>query len=376
MAEKRVTVWVQRFKDRSTLQLQWNDPETGRRKTRSAGSSDLAEAEDARADLEYELNHGKYRESSRMAWDRFRELFEVEYVAPLRDNTRLNYDYALDHFEAICNPRRLDGITARTLSAFVAGLRELPGRRPGTKMAPSTVRVRAEFLRTALNWAQEQGLLPAVPKFPKVEVPETKPRPIPAESFERMLAKAPDAQTRAFLLCGWLAGLRLHEAFLLEWEETDEAPYLDLARRRVVLPAKFAKGKRDKWVPLDPVLQAALTALPRLGRRVFHFTTKKGRPVALKTMPGRVIRLARLAGVRLTMHTLRKGFGCRYAGKVPAQVLQKLMRHANIKTTMDYYANVDDAVEEAVLGSERSALRNTPAVPSPDGSATPGTPPS
>jgi hypothetical protein len=58
------------------------------------------------------------------------------------------------------------------------------------------------------------------------------------------------------------------------------------------------------------------------------------------------------------MHTLRKGFGCRYAGKVPAQVLQKLMRHRNIKTTMDYYCNVDQAVMEAVLGIPNS-LPNT-----------------
>jgi len=29
-------------------------------------------------------------------------------------------------------------------------------------------------------------------------------------------------------------------------------------------------------------------------------------------------------------------------------VLQKLMRHSDIRTTMDYYANVDAAVEEAV----------------------------
>ena len=63
-------------------------------------------------------------------------------------------------------------------------------------------------------------------------------------------------------------------------------------------------------------------------------------------------------GRRLTMKTLRAGFGCRYAGRVPAQVLQKLMRHANIKTTMDYYANVDDAVMEAVLGRERNSPRN------------------
>jgi integrase len=76
-------------------------------------------------------------------------------------------------------------------------------------------------------------------------------------------------------------------------------------------------------------------------------------------MSCRVLALAKKAGVKLSMHTLRKGFGCRYAGKVPAQVLQKLMRHANIKTTMDYYANVDEAVEAAVLGERCNSSRNT-----------------
>ncbi len=72
--------------------------------------------------------------------------------------------------------------------------------------------------------------------------------------------------------------------------------------------------------------------------------------------------LAKKAGVRLTMHSLRKGFGCRYAGKVSAHVLQRLMRHASIKTNLDYYANIDAAVEEAVLGPGRNILRNTPEI--------------
>jgi hypothetical protein len=57
------------------------------------------------------------------------------------------------------------------------------------------------------------------------------------------------------------------------------------------------------------------------------------------------------------MHSLRKGFGCYYAGKVPAQVLQKLMRHHSIRTTMDYYANVDQAAVDAVL--KRNSSRNS-----------------
>jgi integrase len=69
--------------------------------------------------------------------------------------------------------------------------------------------------------------------------------------------------------------------------------------------------------------------------------------------------LAARAGVKLTMQTLRKGFGCRYAGKVSAQVLQRLMRHAHISTTMAFYANIDDAVEEAVFGPGRNTSRNS-----------------
>jgi integrase len=72
-----------------------------------------------------------------------------------------------------------------------------------------------------------------------------------------------------------------------------------------------------------------------------------------------IARLAKAAGVKLTFKSLRRGFGCRYAGKMPAQVLQKLMRHSNIRITMDYYANVDDAVMEAVLGRQRNSLRNS-----------------
>jgi integrase len=137
---------------------------------------------------------------------------------------------------------------------------------------------------------------------------------------------------------------------------------VDLANDRIILPAELVKGVRDQWVPLDPALREALLALPRHGKRVFRFVDGrrgKGGWVSASAVSDRVARLAKRAGVRLTMKALRRGFGYRYAGKVPAQVLQKLMRHARIKTTMDYYANVDDAAMEAVLGAQRNSSRNS-----------------
>jgi integrase len=64
-----------------------------------------------------------------------------------------------------------------------------------------------------------------------------------------------------------------------------------------------------------------------------------------------VLRLARKAAVRLSVHRLRKGFGCRVAksiGKAGAALLHELMRHANMQTTMDDDGSVDDAKQEAM----------------------------
>jgi integrase len=310
MSEKHVTVWVQHRADRSYDDLQWYDPVTGRRRCKSAETCNPVEAERKRAALEYELNHGLYREASNMPWARFRQLFEEEYVAARRPNTRRNYKDTLDQFERLCRPARLRAIDERTVSAFAAALRKLPTRgREG--MRDSSIAVRLQFLRTTLRWAVTQKLLAECPRFPKVRPPRKRPQPVPSESFERLLAKAEgDAPMRAYLLCGWLAGLRLSEAHRLEWGQTDKAPWVDLAHNRIFFPAEFAKSVEDQWVTMDPELRRALEALPRQGRRVFRFTGDNGEPVGTSAISDRVTALARRAGVKLTMHSLRKGFGC------------------------------------------------------------------
>jgi hypothetical protein len=204
---KRVVVWVQHFADRPYLMLQWHDPVTGKRKSRSAETCNPLDAERKRADLEYELNNGVYREASRMSWERFRGLFESEYVAGARLDTRRNYKATLDLFERLCNPASLRSVSERTVSAFVAGMRKEPGRRLGSVgMMESTIKVRLQYLHTALSWAAGQKLLPECPRFPAVKPPKKKPQPVAGESFDKLLEKAPDARMRAFLLCGWLAG--------------------------------------------------------------------------------------------------------------------------------------------------------------------------
>lgn len=348
---KRVTVWIQRFKDRTHLMLQWTDPETGARRSRTSGTASETAAERARADLEYQLNHGLHAEPSTLAWDRFRQLFTDEYMGGLRTSSREKYDCVFDVFEQIIAPARLRAITERTISAFVRGMRERKRPRGKVGLAPQTIKNYLIALKTALDWAVGQKLLPALPEFPTIKVPKKKPQPIPAECYEKLIDKAPDEFWRAYLMCGWWAGLRLSEALALRWDASENLPWIDFEGSRVALPAVFAKVDVDQWVPLHPILRQALAALPRSGPKVFPFQSKNGRPLSRMNVTHRIIALAKKAGVKLSMHKLRKGFGCRAAqqlGKGNAPILHVLMRHSSMQMTMDFYANADCKLQEAI----------------------------
>jgi integrase len=60
-------------------------------------------------------------------------------------------------------------------------------------------------------------------------------------------------------------------------------------------------------------------------------------------------KLVRSLGLKINPHDLRRSFGSRYACVVQAPVLQRLMRHADIKTTLDYHTKVDDELAKAIL---------------------------
>jgi hypothetical protein len=142
MSEKRVTVYLLRPKDRPTYQLQWVDPDTGKRRTKSAGTEDQDKAEVARRDLEYEINHGLVREPSKMPWAEFRRQYEAEQLATLREGTRRKAGYVFDAFESFVGDRKLGQITERTVSQYAVHLREKGFR-------PPTVHGHLAYLRAA-----------------------------------------------------------------------------------------------------------------------------------------------------------------------------------------------------------------------------------
>jgi integrase len=291
-----------------------------------------------------------------LSWAVFRERFSTHYLTGLRPATRETYDSVFDVLEKEMHPILLKEIDSQFLTNFVTNLRDRPIIRRGTPtkkvgLEPSSIRQYLVNLHTALKWAVDNRYLPAIPAFPKVKVPKRKPKPIDPRDFAKLLAVAPSELWRAYLLCGWLGGLRLSEAAQLRRQPTEEQPWLDLPGDRIWLPAKFTKVAEDQWIPLHPDLRRALEALPDTGDQIFAFKSRRGGRLTRAGYSQTVLNLAAKAGVKLSMHRLRKGFGCRVAqqlGKGNAPVLHRLMRHRTMQMTMDYYANVDDILAESI----------------------------
>ncbi len=157
-----------------------------------------------------------------------------------------------------------------------------------------------------------------------------------------IVAEAPTKLWKTFLWAAWYTGLRRNELLELHWDECAR-PWIDFRRKRIQLPAAWNKSDEDQWIPLHPDL-AKMLAKCRKDRGLI-FPLSKSPPEVSR----RFSLIARAAGIKLTLHDIRRSFGTRYAAHVPAQVLQRLMRHADIKTTMAFYCDVDGALDEAIL---------------------------
>jgi integrase len=84
---------------------------------------------------------------------------------------------------------------------------------------------------------------------------------------------------------------------------------------------------------------------------VFKLVDDAGVPLAPLWVSKKVADIGELAGVVVnkqegkyaSCHDLRRAFGTRWAPRVKTPVLQRLMRHGDIQTTMAYYVDLDAA---------------------------------
>ena len=258
--------------------------------------------------------------------------------------------------ERILSPAKLSDLTSSSISEFQSSLRS-------AGLAESTIKGHLAYLKAALRWANRQQIVLEVPVFDMPKAPGMKGRPISTEEFERMLQKVSEvvggaaADSWCHLLNGlWWSGLRLGEAMSLSWD-IGQPVSVDSSGRRPMfhLRADAHKSRKDCVLPMAPEFWQFLDGTPTFDRCGFVFNPQSRRDpshrLRLDSVSKVICRIGKAAGVKVadrsgtsrnpvkfaSAHDLRRTFGYRWSMRVMPVVLQQLMRHESISTTMEFY---------------------------------------
>ncbi len=145
------------------------------------------------------------------------------------------------------------------------------------------------------------------------------------------------------------AGMRKQELLKLE------ISHVDFKNQSITIIAANNKSKRNDVIPMNSLVAEIFKALIKenSGRSQFMFNKGNGKYGRIKFIDHGFTKALKEAGIKeFQFRDLRRTFGTRMAklGTNPF-VLQKLMRHSDIKTTMEHYVQVDsqDMLDAAEL---------------------------
>ncbi len=409
-----IKVYVVEFGDRPRYQLQWRDPITQRKRTKSTNikrtglARERKQAERLAAELESQLLAGAGGLPSRLGWAEFRERYEREVVPGLAKQTGVKIRVVFDRVAKELNPSRLRDITEARLSHLVVVLRE-------GGVAETTIAAYLAHLKATLNWAVRQKLLAARPAFPKVHrLKKSNGRPmkgraITTEEFERMLKAVPGVVGQAaaqswkrYLEGLWTSGLRLGESLDLWWDRPEKIlPIFPKDGRPMLqVPGELEKGNADRLLPVAPEFAMLLDGTPERERTgpVFCLEGRLGHYREWQVSKI-VSKIGKAAGVKVyvnpkdpekvkyaSAHDFRRAFGVRWAARLMPAQLMELMRHESIETTLRFYVGTDaqrtaeaawaafEAHGRAVLGPRGNKLANSAASGGAEATASKGVP--
>lgn len=192
-------------------------------------------------------------------------------------------------------------------------------------------------LQRGLNWAVKNAGLDRNP-IRGMEKPEANRRTavVTLKEFKVLLRQIPDRDFRDLLIFCWDCGCRPFEAKGLEGR------HVDLDRRRCVIPAEEAKGKKRVRV-FYLATERAARIIKRRMREGRLFLNRRGRPWTASAVTCRFARLEKKLGKRYNQYALRHTWITRklLAG-VDSHVVATLAGHTDTKMIDVVYSHVAD----------------------------------
>ncbi len=197
---------------------------------------------------------------------------------------------------------------------------------------PLSASTRATYhasIRAFCAWMQRTGRRADNPadRTPRPRRPKSRPRPIEASQLHALLATANRRRTRAYVLLGALAGLRVHEIAKVRGDDID--PYTHVL-------TVVGKGGKVAQVPLHDDLVALAATMPTTGWWFPSYAVDREH-VSSTAVSQAVSDAMRRAGFEGKPHQLRHFYGTELVrAGVNLRIVQTLMRHESPATTAIY----------------------------------------
>lgn len=192
-------------------------------------------------------------------------------------------------------------------------------------------------MQSVYDYLIETGAVEVNPleRLRRPSTPPPRPRPLSPRDRDRVLTGC-DGDLRAYVLLAYLAGLRVHEVAKIRGEDIDELTL------RVI-----GKGRKSAELPTNPDLWKLAQSYPRRG---YWFPSQRGGHLTADAVTIRVTAYFRELGIETgSLHRLRHTFASDMARNgVPVRVIQELMRHSSLNTTMRYLEAADDEKRRAI----------------------------
>ena len=183
-----------------------------------------------------------------------------------------------------------------------------------------------------------------------VREPRKMPAVLSPEEVARLLEAAPGPKYKAALSAAYAAGLRVSEVVALKVSDIDS--------ERLLLRIEQGKGRKDRFAMLSPQLLELLRDWYRIARpAVWLFPGHDPMlPLTTRQLARVVHATAIMAKIkkRCTPHTLRHCFATHLLEqKVDVRIVQVLLGHAKLETTMLYTQVATTVIREVMSPLDR-----------------------
>jgi len=208
------------------------------------------------------------------------------------------------------------------------------------KLAPATINLTMNALQTFFKLMNPEAA--PMGSFYRMKVPKHLPVVLSLTEVEKLIAATMNLKHKVILMLLYSCGLRLSECIDLK------PIHIESARMKVRV--EQGKGNKDRYTILPHRTLLTLREYFRAFKPVVWLIEGRGAKQYGKRTIGKVVaNAARKAGINknVTPHTLRHCFATHLmeAG-IALPIIQKLLGHANLKTTMRYLHVSEVAVDK------------------------------